>query len=66
MNEKSLQEQTRAAILIGSAPEGQIQPKLKEMKNFLQSDQGGSYTKEESCKSNKITLIKIDIINIMV
>ena len=26
----------------------------------------GSYTKEESCKSNKITLIKIDIINIMV
>lgn len=49
MNEKSTQEQTRAAILIGSAPEGQIQPKLKEMKNFLQSDQGGSYTEEEIC-----------------
>ena len=49
MNEKSLQEQTRAAILIGSAPEGQIKPKLKEMKNFLQSDQGGSYTEEEIC-----------------
>ena len=49
MNEKSLQEQTRAAILIGSASEGHIQPKLKEMKNFLQSDQGGSYTEEEIC-----------------
>ena len=49
MNEKSSQEQTRAAILIGSASEGQIQPKLKEMKNFLQSDQGGSYTEEEIC-----------------
>lgn len=49
MNEKSSQEQTRAAILIGSATEGQIQPKLKEMKNFLQSDQGGSYTEEEIC-----------------
>lgn len=49
MNEKSTQEQTRAAILIGSASEGQIQPKLKEMKNFLQSDQGGSYTEEEIC-----------------
>lgn len=49
MNEKSTQEQNRAAILIGSAPEGQIQPKLKEMKNFLQSDQGGSYTEEEIC-----------------
>ena len=49
MNEKSSQEQTRAAILIGSAQEGQIQPKLKEMKNFLQSDQGGSYTEEEIC-----------------
>lgn len=49
MNENSPLQQTRAAILIGSAPEGQIQPKLKEMKTFLLSDQGGNYKEEEIC-----------------
>ena len=35
------------AILIGSAPEGKIQPKITEMVDFLTSDKGGSYTADD-------------------
>lgn len=35
------------AILIGSAPEGKIQPKITEMVDFLASEKGGSYTADD-------------------
>lgn len=35
------------ANLIGSAPEGKIQPKITEMVDFLASEKGGSYTTED-------------------
>ena len=35
------------AILIGSAPEGKIQPKIEEMVDFLASEKGGSYKADD-------------------
>lgn len=35
------------AILIGTAPEGKIQPKITEMVDFLASEKGGSYTADD-------------------
>ena len=63
MNNTELSEQTKVAILLGSAPEDKIQPKLKEMADFLQTEQGGNYQDDEilllpSCPDEK-TLEKL-------
>ena len=47
MNNTETSEQTKVAILLGSAPEDKIQPKLKEMADFLQTPQGGNYTEDQ-------------------
>ncbi|MBR4791775.1 MAG: hypothetical protein IK024_12860 [Treponema sp.] len=63
MNNTETSEQTKVAILLGSAPEDKIQPKLKEMADFLQTEQGGNYQDNEilllpSCP-DEITLEKL-------